>query len=180
MVSCKCATFSLREQTRLLILSNASVNWGLSGRALHSRSALMTYERTLSHQTHPERLQRFALRFTILMQPSLQTYSDLSRVLLPGDKWHIQFCMYAMSTTQFALSEFTCCSNCRNENCPQWHEPQATVVPTSLTHTFVTWRGCSARKFQPMQHNKLQQLEKEEDSPWHTLLGDMSSTSNTM
>ena len=28
------------------------------------------------------------------------------------------FCVYAMSTTQFALSEFTCCSNCRNEELP--------------------------------------------------------------
>ena len=51
MVSCKCATCSLSKQTRLLILSNASVNWGLSGRALHSSSALMTYMNSFRKNT---------------------------------------------------------------------------------------------------------------------------------
>ena len=41
-LSCKCAICSLREQTCLLILSNASVIWGLSGRAFHSSSAFIT------------------------------------------------------------------------------------------------------------------------------------------
>ena len=69
MVSCKCATCSLREQTCLLMLSSASVNWGLSGRALHSSSALMTYTKE-QYQIKP-RFQRFALRFTNTMQPNL-------------------------------------------------------------------------------------------------------------
>ena len=42
-LSCRCAICSLREYTCFLILSNASVIWGLSGHVLHSSSALMTY-----------------------------------------------------------------------------------------------------------------------------------------
>ena len=43
---------------------------------------------------------------------------DFSRVLLPEDQGHVNFCVHAMSTTQFALSKFTCYSNCRNEELP--------------------------------------------------------------
>ena len=70
-----CATCSLREQTCLLILSNASVNCGLSGREVHSSSALMTY--MIKHnQVKPvqKTSQHFALHFTNTTEPSLETY----------------------------------------------------------------------------------------------------------
>ena len=155
MLSCKCATCSLREQTCLLILSNASVNWGLSGRVLHSSSALMTYMKE-HYQIKPTRKGFNALHFASLTQRN-QNYK-LIQISQKCFCWKtidisIFVCMQ-WAQHNLPVKNLPVAQTAGMEHCPQWHEQQATGVPTSPTHTFATWRGCSARKFQPMQHNR--------------------------